>query len=350
MTSGIHPTDHEFSSDSDAQARGVLASMGLIDSQATPSFTALTGGVSSDIWLVETDQSRLVLKRPKHQLNVSSTWIVPVDRGQAEAEWLTWVGEHFPQHVPQVLGFSPDSFSIALSFFPPTTHTNWKTDLMSGSVDVGFAAQLGYVLAGSHTAASDQPDLADRFRYDDLFYSLRIEPFLERTATALPDVADALSGVIESLTSTSLAVVHGDFSPKNILVDHTVTPSRPIVLDAECAVWGDPAFDVAFCLAHLALKSVHVEGAGEAIIEAATQFRSSHRDAVGGDLGRGVDDRLTALIPSLLLARIVGGSPAGYLSDEQKQRVTDAAVTSLLSGEPCGPLLHPQKGHGDLPW
>lgn len=350
MSSTPHPTDQHSSLDSDAAARGVLATMGIIDPQDTPRFTPLGGGVSSDIWLVETDTARLVLKRPKHQLNVTSTWIVPLTRGQAEADWLTWVGEHFPTSVPHVLGFSPESFTIALSFFPPTTHTNWKTDLMAGSVDSGFAAELGKLLAGIHQTSFATPHLAEKFPHDDLFYSLRIEPFLERTATALPEVSQPLSTVIQSLTTTSLALVHGDFSPKNILVDRTLPHPRPIVLDAECAVWGDPAFDVAFCLTHLALKSIHVKGTTDALIDAATQFRSSYLDAVGDEIGQGVNTRLTALIPSLLLARVVGGSPAGYLTATQEKRVTDAATVSLLTGEACGPLLHPDKANMDLPW
>jgi len=44
--------------------------------------------------------------------------------------------------------------------------------------------------------------------------------------------------------------VHGDVSPKNILVG----PKGPVLLDAECAWFGEPAFDLAFCLNHLLLK------------------------------------------------------------------------------------------------
>ena len=35
-----------------------------------------------------------------------------------------------------------------------------------------------------------------------------------------------------------------------------VGPGGPLLVDAECASWGDPAFDVAFCANHLLLKAV----------------------------------------------------------------------------------------------
>ncbi len=334
----------------DGDPLGVLATMGLIVPGDNPRLTELSGGVSSDIWLVETDNRRFVLKRPKHQLNVKSTWIVPVARGQAEVDWLTVVGEYFPDNVPHVVAYDPDTFTIALSFLPPQTHTNWKSDLMGGRVEAGFASDLGRLLADIHSVTYQRQALASTFRTDDLFHLLRIEPFFQRTAAALPVVANPLARVIESITATSVALVHGDFSPKNILVDRTVTPARPIVLDAECAVWGDPAFDVAFCLAHLALKSVHVSSASEDIIEAASQFRRHYLDTCDAEVGGSMAERLATLVPALLLARIVGGSPAGYLTAKEEDRVKNAAVTSLLSGEPCGALLHPEKGLSDSPW
>lgn len=330
--------------------RILLEQMGLGYTIVGARFTALSGGVSSDIWLVDSPSGQLILKRPRHQLDVENTWVVPVDRGQAEVDWLRCVGQFFPDNVPRVLAYDPDTFSTALSYFPADTHTNWKTTLLAGDVDSGFAGRLGQLLGDLHSVTYARPDLAADFDNDDLFYLLRIEPFLERVGQVLPEVGGAINRLSDSLRSRSIALVHGDFSPKNILVDHTLSSPRPIVLDAECAVWGDPAFDVAFCLAHLALKSIHVPGASETIIEAAAQFRAGYFGACPHDIAPGISERLGQLIPALLLARVVGSSPAGYLSKEEESLVTHAAVTSLVSGDPCGPLLHPEKGLSDYPW
>ncbi len=50
--------------------------------------------------------------------------------------------------------------------------------------------------------------------------------------------------------AAKIALVHGDVSPKKV----PAGPRGPVFLDAECAWYGDPAFDLAFCLNHLLLK------------------------------------------------------------------------------------------------
>ena len=350
MAQTPRPDSHQDSDTPNLDAPDLVARMGLVRPSVTVEFEALTGGVSSDIWVIDTGSGKFVVKRPKHQLNVRSQWIVPLDRGRAEVDWLRFVAEMFPENVPQVLAFDEESFAIALTYFPPETHTNWKTALMAGDVDQHFAGELGRLLAGIHEQTYHHPEHAIEFDNGDLFQLLRVEPFLERSAVAVPEVSTELERVVDSLASQRLALVHGDFSPKNILVDHTVTPSRPIVLDAECAVWSDPAFDVAFCLAHLALKSVHVAAATDALVDAARQFRRSYLDSCPEELSQAVDQRLTALVPALLLARVVGGSPVDYLTESESRRVKIAAVTSLRTGEPCGSFLHNQKGLDGSPW
>ena len=84
-----------------------------------------------------------------------------------------------------------------------------------------------------------------------IFHDIRLEPYLVATAGGHPDRADgAAAAGARSRPRPGAALVHGDVSPKNILVG----PAGPVFLDAECAWYGDPAFDLAFCLNHLLLK------------------------------------------------------------------------------------------------
>lgn len=349
----LKPTDPE--GDTEVPLRGVdplelLVSMGIMTLNHQATYTPLTGGVSSDIWLVHNGLESIVLKRAKNRLNVSSTWVVPPNRGQAEVNWLRLVSEMFPDNVPHVIAFDPETFAIALPYLDPNNHTNWQKDLMAAQVEPEFADDLGRLLAEIHKNTFARPELAADFDNEDLFHLLRIEPFLERSASAVPEVADAMERVIHSLRVNRHALVHGDFSPKNILVNRSGNRPRPVVLDAECAVWGDPVFDVAFCLAHLALKSIHVRDSSETIIEAARRFRASYLKACPEELAQGVNQRLGQLVPALLLARVVGASPVGYLTKQEQNLVTQAATHSLISGEPCGPQLHKQTALKDSPW
>src|SRR3546814_1100342 len=48
----------------------------------------LTGGVSCDVWKVETLSGPIVVKRPLPQLRVSAEWLAPVERGTSEVRSL----------------------------------------------------------------------------------------------------------------------------------------------------------------------------------------------------------------------------------------------------------------------
>ena len=126
----------------------------------------------------------------------------------------------------------------------------WKTQLRDGDADPGFAAQVAGTLVRIHAATARTPTIAADFPTDRIFYDIRLEPYLVATARAHPDLAARLGELVAATQANKRALVHGDVSPKNILRG----PDGPVFLDAECAWWGDPAFDLAFCLNHLLLK------------------------------------------------------------------------------------------------
>ena len=115
------------------------------------------------------------------------------------------------------------------------------------------AVSVAKVLARIHAASANSVRCRNSFRNQDDFLAIRIEPYLHFTASRHPDLARQLHELGEDLHRSRQALVHGDVSPKNILF----RGKCPILLDAECATMGDPAFDVAFCLNHLAIKSIH---------------------------------------------------------------------------------------------
>jgi Ser/Thr protein kinase RdoA (MazF antagonist) len=111
-------------------------------------------------------------------------------------------------------------------------------------------------------------------------------------------------------------------SPKNILIG----PKGPVFLDAECAWYGDPAFDVAFCLNHLLLKCLVHPERRDSYLQAFEAFATAYLDAVRWEPRTDIEARTAALLPALLLARVDGKSPVEYLTqDEDKERVRKAA-------------------------
>ena len=193
----------------------------------------------------------LCVKAALPTLRVADEWHAPVERNAVEYAWLLFARQR-PGCVPGLLGHDPGAGFFAMEFLPPATAPSWKAELMAGRVDPVLAGQVGDVIGQIHAVSAADPQVPGAFATDGNFAALRIEPYFHVTARRNPGVADRLYELAERTALTRVALVHGDLSPKNILARRT----GPVILDAECAWFGDPAFDVAFCLTHLVLKTV----------------------------------------------------------------------------------------------
>jgi Ser/Thr protein kinase RdoA (MazF antagonist) len=137
-----------------------------------------------------------------------------------------------------------------------------------------------------------------------------------------------LENLSDITAKTRVALVHGDVSPKNILVG----PRGPVFLDAECAWYGDPAFDLAFCLNHLLLKGIWVLEAKSAFLACYGALTREYLAGVDWEQPAALERRAAALLPGLLLARVDGKSPVEYLAAENdKTRVRAFARRFLQS-------------------
>ena len=278
----------------------------------TPRATPLAGGVSSDIWRVDLARGPLCVKGALPRLRVSQVWEAPVERNRYESEWLRIAGEAAPGAAPRVFAERDGLFAMEYLDFPV-----WKSHLRDGQADAAFAARVGSALAAIHAATAGREDVARRFPTDEIFYAIRLEPYLVATGGKHKDIQQ-LSLLVERTAGTKLCLVHGDVSPKNILV----SPRGPVFLDAECAWYGDPAFDLAFCLNHLLLKCVWVPSAALRFLQCFDALSDAYLSGVTWEAPGGIEERTASLLPGLLLARIDGKSPVEYLTDERdKDRV-----------------------------
>ncbi|KAK46627.1 aminoglycoside phosphotransferase [Caballeronia jiangsuensis] len=309
----------------------LLRRLHLADDAAPATLTPLTGGVSSNIFRLDIGDETYCLKQALPKLKVAKDWIVPVERVYAEIGWLRTAGRIVPGHVPEVLGVDHETKSFVMAFLPPT-YANWKRELMDGRVDPAIAAQLGDVLGRIHAATAGDAEIAARFANDDTFHAIRLEPYLEEAARQNPQVAAALRSLIERTAGTREALVHGDVSPKNILLG----PAGPVILDAECAWYGDPAFDVAFCLNHFLLKSARSPGALAALMLSFAKLVEHYVPHIEWTKPDVLLERVASLLAALLLARVDGKSPVEYLDEHRRARVRAAAIE--LIGRPDSTL------------
>jgi aminoglycoside phosphotransferase (APT) family kinase protein len=303
-----------------------LRRMGLLTA-ASVTGERLTGGVSSDIWRVDLPQGPVCVKRALAKLRVAADWQAPVERNRYEARWMRHAALAAPDAVPRLLGQDEETGALAMEFLPPDQHPIWKDKLHAGDADGRFAAQVAVALARIHAASAADPDTAAEFPTDDIFYAIRLEPYLVATAEAHPNLAPALHALVETTQSTQCALVHGDVSPKNILCG----PKGPVFLDAECAWWGDPAFDLAFCLNHLLLKCLWSPFAQDRFMGCFVALSVAYLNAVRWEPRAALETRAARLLPGLLLARVDGKSPVEYITrDADKDKVRRVARRLLL--------------------
>lgn len=291
-----------------------LRRMGLVADDQSAVLEPLAGGVSSDIYRVRLPDGRLVcVKRALAKLKVTADWYAPVDRNRNELDYLRVAGMIVPGAFPQVLGDDPPSGSFAMEYLAPDEYPVWKTELAAGRVDPVAARAVGALLARVHAATAGDPAIARRFATDGNFDALRLDPYLLATARRHPDLAGELGALVSATRSERRVLVHGDFSPKNILIG----ARGALVLDAECAWYGDPAFDLAFVSTHLLLKCLWRPEARHRLHAALDALVDAYSAGIRWEPAVDVLRRTAALVPGLMLARVDGKSPVEYLVDER---------------------------------
>ena len=300
--------------------------MGLKTAQEHPAFAALAGGVSSDIWRVELDTGDACIKRALAKLRVAADWRAPVERSNYECKWIETVGRIEPTAVPRILGHDADAGLFVMEYLEPAQHPVWKHQLRDGIAEIETASSVGRILALIHATTAGDTEVATAFDTTYIFFPIRLEPYLLATARAHPDRQAAFENLVATTKANRKALVHGDVSPKNILVG----PSGPIFLDAEGAWYGDPAFDAAFCLNHLLLKCLWNPDAAERFLACFDALAASYIGGCTWESRDQLEARVAHLLPGLFLARVDGKSPAEYITDENDRNKIRRTARMLL--------------------
>jgi aminoglycoside phosphotransferase (APT) family kinase protein len=314
-----------------AEILTALRAMGLpgADAAAGEVLTgeALAGGVSSDIWRIDLPSGPVCVKRALARLRVAADWRAPVERNRYEAAWMRAAAAAVPGCVPELLGHDEATGALAMQYLPAERYTLWKTALRDGHADPTFAADVAATLVRIHAASAADPTMPAAFPTDEIFFEIRLAPYLLATAERHPDRADALRALVAATQANKHALVHGDISPKNILVG----PDGPVFLDAECAWWGDPAFDLAFCLNHLLLKCLWTPAASARFLECFDAMVGRYLRGVAWEPADALEARAARLLPGLMLARVDGKSPVEYITDESARNRVRTVARALLA-------------------
>jgi len=292
----------------------------VVDPQAR--LTPFSGGVSSEIYLVEDGSNKFVVKRALPKLKVKDDWFADVSRNASEWDYLACVSRMIPGAVPQLYFSCPVEGYFGMEYLG-AGFSNWKDLLLAGEFNTRHAELAARILGEIHERTAANAAFLKQFDTTANFHQLRVEPYLLTAGARNPTLRPIFESEARRIESTREALVHGDFSPKNILIKG----DRMVLLDCEVAWYGDPVFDVAFLLNHLFLKSLHHAPRGveldgmldvmpDVMIDAFWRTYAMKRSATDT---AAIERRLVPLLLMLMLARVDGKSPVEYLTPAKRE-------------------------------
>jgi 5-methylthioribose kinase len=310
-------------------AADYLDRKGLLNTSDTVTARTLGGGVSNRVVEVSGNGDCFVLKQPLENLDVADDWpaaLVRIHNEAAAARAYAAVLDGITRASVPTVVFESETDHVAVFDCAPSDAVTWKRHLLEGTVDRSVAGLVGEVLGTVHVEVCDDETLAGEFADTTPFEQLRLDPYHRTVARRHPEVADRITAELARVRGVDRTLVHGDYSPKNVLVTDETEPDVWI-LDFEVAHWGDPAFDVAFMLNHLFIKSVHNAGAHGDYVAAARRFWDRYSDRVHWDVERDTVRELAIL----MLARVDGTSPVEYVDDSTAAAIRSAALAAIRS-------------------
>jgi aminoglycoside phosphotransferase (APT) family kinase protein len=309
-------------------ALAALREAGLLGSG--PTVEPLTGGVSNDVVVVRTEESAFVVKRALPRLRVAEVWEASAERSYTEAAALSWAHGVVPDAVPGVFAIDRTNNVLVIEL-APDGYGDWKKQLLAGDVRSDVGARLGALLARWHVASASDPAVLAEFDDQQAFGQLRVTPFYTVAAARNPEAAPVIADLVDRMARTRTSLVHGDFSPKNILAEPLVGGGL-WVIDWEVAHAGDPVFDVAFLLHHLICKMLVRPDRREQLMATAEDFVQAYSDRTRAPFGELDHSYLLAHVGALVLARVDGKSPVDYFSTAQRDGARALALTVLCEG------------------
>jgi 5-methylthioribose kinase len=272
-------------------------------------------------------------------LRVAQEWLADQARIHREAASLRYLEGVLPRSaLPSVVHEDPGNFLFVMTAAPEQART-WKDDLLDGRVDPVVATQVGRLLGTMHqhsaVSGDDIPTELREFADQRCFVQLRIDPYHRATAHAHPDLADVIESAAQAMLDHRLCMVHGDYSPKNVIVSGAGEEATAFLLDFEVVHLGSPVFDLAFMLNHLTLKAIHRSDLADRYNAAGNAFWAAYCANAPAFAADPADLQRQAVhqMGALLLARVDGKSPAEYIKAEPEKSVARRLARMILTGE-----------------
>jgi hypothetical protein len=301
----------DFSIIDEAKLREYLEKRKVFPSVKGLYFRYFSGGVSCDVAFVSDGKRSLLLKQALPALKVAERWECDPARMIVEHRALEVYARLVPGAVPAPVFYDSHNYIMCREAAPEECPM-WKTQLLEGLLDFRVAKKAIEALLEVHNRTAGDAGVAEMFKDRQVFYDLRISPYIEFTCVKYPSHKEAAKALIHRLMNERRCLVHGDYSPKNILVSGT----QIYILDMEVAHYGHPAFDLAFFTNHFLLKAVKNKAWGGAYLSMLRFMTDIYLKGLSALDSEEMEAASVAALGFLFLARVDGKSPVEYITEE----------------------------------
>lgn len=276
------------------------------------SIKPLGGGVSCEAIMIRSREKSFVVKQALPKLRVKEDWFSDVTRIVNEKDCLDFYNKIAPEHVPKLLFYDEENYLFGMEAAPESSKM-WKDLLLAGTIDFDVTHKVALALADVHNAAAKDKEVLQRFASQKFFVELRIDPYLRTTAIRHPSLEKIVNHEISRLIENKQTLVHGDYSPKNILVDGP----QIYILDFEVAHIGDPSFDLAFLTNHFILKAIKNKQWALGYLNLAAYTMETYLNRINFTDVRSLEHNTIKTLALLFLARVDGKSSVEYITKNE---------------------------------
>ena len=290
----------------------------------------LEGGVSSDVYKVQTNSKTYCIKRSLPKLRVMKEWFADTKRLKYEYLWLKHCKKIIPNSIPNIYQFSTKQNFLILEYLSEKNYTTLKSKLLKKDIDIYVINKISKNLSKIHKESTGFFVKKKFINNSKNFYDLRLDAYFNEVGRVYPDLKKIIKNIIKNYKKYSSTLVHGDFSPKNILIFN----KNIKYIDAETCNFGDPVFDVVYFCNHLLLKSIHIPDKKNKFIKSYENFFSTYLKSIKFSQRKNFIDRCIAMVPIMLLARIDGKSPVEYITKKNIKNKIRLLSFNLINDPP----------------
>jgi len=325
-------------------AEDYLRTRGHLDSVEAVEVRELLGGVSNVVLSVARAEGKsFVLKQAREQLRVADLWTCSVERIWREVEVLGECARltkadadavsSLRAETPRLLFEDRNNYLYAMTA-APAEHVVWKDELLAGRTCPRVATACGELLGRLHSGSWHQSKVAHQLDDRRFFDELRIDPYYRQIIRVYPDLEPVISRLVDSVLRERHCLVHGDFSPKNLLL----ADQSLMLIDFEVGHYGDPAFDLGFFLSHLVLKAFCFAPHDKPYFELTKTFWAQYRAQMLSTISVAEYDALMQRAiqntAGCVLARLDGKSKVDYLKEPRRREQVRQLCRALFAESP----------------